>query len=64
MLPTYGAARAVSGLGVDHFLRQMTIQELTRDGLAGLGGAVVRLATLEGLDAHAAAVTCRLDGAS
>jgi histidinol dehydrogenase len=44
-------------------MRQMTVQELTRDGLAGLGNAVSALSQLEGLDAHAAAVTRRL-GAS
>jgi histidinol dehydrogenase len=60
VLPTYGFARNYNGLGVDQFLRQMTVQELTRDGLAGLGDAVVRLAGLEGLDAHASAVTRRL----
>ena len=60
VLPTYGYANTYSGLGVDQFLRQMTVQELTREGLAGLGDAVVRLAQLEGLDAHAAAVTRRL----
>ena len=42
-------------------MRQMTVQELTREGLAGLGDTVVSLATLEGLDAHAAAVTRRLE---
>ncbi len=62
VLPTYGYARTYSGLGVDQFLRQMTVQELTRDGLEALGDAVVRLAGLEGLDAHAAAVTRRLGG--
>ena len=60
VLPTYGFASSYSGLGVEQFLRQMTVQELTRDGLAGLSGAVVTLANLEGLDAHAAAVTRRL----
>jgi histidinol dehydrogenase len=40
----------------------MTLQEVTRDGLAGLAPTVTRLASLEGLDAHAAAVTVRLDG--
>ncbi|MDH3275022.1 MAG: histidinol dehydrogenase [Gammaproteobacteria bacterium] len=63
VLPTYGAANAYSGLGVDQFMRQMTVQELTREGLAELGDAVVTLSELEGLDAHAAAVTRRL-GAS
>ena len=60
VLPTYGHASTYSGLGVDQFMRQMTVQELTRDGLAGLGDAVVELANLEGLDAHAAAVRRRL----
>ena len=60
VLPTYGYARAYSGLGVDQFMRQMTVQELTRDGLQGIADAVISLAGLEGLDAHAAAVTLRL----
>jgi len=61
VLPTYGYARNYSGLGVDQFLRQMTVQELSREGLQALGDAVVSLAGLEGLDAHAAAVTRRLE---
>jgi histidinol dehydrogenase len=60
VLPTYGYAATYSGLGVDQFMRHMTIQELTQQGLAGLADAVVELAGLEGLDAHAAAVTKRL----
>jgi histidinol dehydrogenase len=60
VLPTYGYARVYSGLGVDQFMRQMTVQELTRDGLRGIADAVISLAGLEGLDAHAAAVTRRL----
>jgi len=60
VLPTYGAARSYSGLGVDQFMRHTTVQELSRDGLARIGGAVVTLAGLEGLDAHARAVTLRL----
>ena len=64
VLPTYGFARNYSGLGLDQFFRQMTIQELTRKGLENLGDAVVTLAELEGLDAHAAAVTRRLRSAS
>jgi histidinol dehydrogenase len=64
VLPTYGLARAYSGLGVEQFMRQMTVQELTRDGLAGLGETVLALAGLEGLDAHAAAVRRRLGAAT
>lgn len=60
VLPTYGFARNYSGLGVDQFMRHMTVQELSRDGLAGLSDAVISLAGLEGLDAHAAAVSRRL----
>ncbi len=60
VLPTYGFAQAWSGLGVDQFVRQMTVQELSRQGLENLGDAIVSLAGLEGLDAHAAAVTRRL----
>jgi histidinol dehydrogenase len=60
VLPTYGFAKNHSGLGLDQFMRQMTIQELTREGLENLGEAVVTLAGLEGLDAHAASVTRRL----
>lgn len=61
VLPTYGYARSYSGLGVEQFMRCMTVQELTRDGLESLEQTVVTLAGLEGLDAHAAAVTLRLE---
>ena len=60
VLPTYGYARAYSGLGVLDYLKRITVQELTPDGLRALGPTAVTLARLEGLDAHAAAVTCRL----
>jgi histidinol dehydrogenase len=64
VLPTYGFARTYSGLGVDQFMRQMTVQEVSREGLENLGDAVISLAGLEGLDAHAAAVTRRLKAGS
>lgn len=60
VLPTYGFAQTYSGLGVEQFTRQMTVQELSREGLVNLGDAVISLAGLEGLDAHAAAVRRRL----
>jgi len=60
VLPTYGFAASYSGLGVDQYMRQMTIQEVSREGLATLAPTVISLAELEGLDAHAAAVTRRL----
>lgn len=61
VLPTYGYARAYSGLSVADFERRMTVQEATRAGLAALAPTVTTLAALEGLDAHAAAVSRRLD---
>ena len=64
VLPTYGLAASYSGLGVEQFLRQTTVQELSKDGLAALGDAVITLAGLEGLDAHAAAVSRRLESTS
>lgn len=59
-LPTSGWARSFSGLNLDAFMRRMTVQELSRDGLAGLAGTVRAMALAEGLDAHAAAVDVRL----
>ncbi|MFO1377470.1 MAG: histidinol dehydrogenase [Steroidobacteraceae bacterium] len=60
VLPTYGHARAFSGLSLSDFMRRMTVQEITPEGLAGLGPVAQTLALLEGLDAHANAVTVRL----
>jgi histidinol dehydrogenase len=60
VLPTHGFARSYSGLGTDQFLRSMTVQELTADGLTAIGKSVIELAELEGLDGHAAAVQRRL----
>jgi histidinol dehydrogenase len=61
VLPTYGYARNHSGLSVAAFQKQLTVQELTRDGLEALAPTVRTLAGLEGLDAHAEAVVVRLD---
>jgi histidinol dehydrogenase len=60
VLPTYGFARRYSSLGVNDFLRSMTVQELTPEGLRTIGPIATTLAGLEGLDAHAWAVTERL----
>ena len=60
VLPTYGFARAYSGLSLTDFVRRMTVQELTPAGLEDLGPTAVALAGLEGLDAHANAVRVRL----
>jgi histidinol dehydrogenase len=60
-LPTYGYARSYSGLALEDFQRRITVQELTPSGLKGLGPTATILAGLEGLDAHAAAVSIRLE---
>jgi histidinol dehydrogenase len=60
-LPTYGYARSYSGLSLEDFQKRITVQELTPAGLQGLGPTAQVLADLEGLDAHAAAVTIRLE---
>jgi histidinol dehydrogenase len=61
VLPTYGHARAYSGLGVLDFVRRMTVQEVTPEGLADLGVTARTLARLESLEGHANAITVRLD---
>jgi histidinol dehydrogenase len=61
VLPTYGYARAYSGLSVLDFLKGITVQELSPNGLRDLGPVAVELAKLEGLDAHASAVSRRLE---
>lgn len=60
VLPTYGYARAWSGLSLHDFTRRMTVQELTPEGLRELAATACTLASMEGLDAHAAAVNVRL----
>ena len=60
-LPTGGWARSYSGVNIDSFLRKITFQELTREGLAGLAPTIETMAEAEGLDGHAAAVRLRLE---
>ena len=59
-LPTSGWAKSCSGVNMDSFLRKMTLQTLTRDGLRGLAPTITAMAGAEGLQAHANAVTLRL----
>ena len=56
VLPTGGWARAIGGLGLESFLKPVTIQRLTAEGLAGLRPTVEALAALERMPAHARAV--------
>jgi histidinol dehydrogenase len=56
VLPTGGWARAVGGLGLETFLKPVTVQRLTAEGLAKLRPTVEALAGVEGMPAHAEAV--------
>jgi histidinol dehydrogenase len=56
VLPTGGWARSVGGLGLEAFLKPVTVQRLTREGLRRLRPTVEALAAVEGMSAHAAAV--------
>ncbi|KAK9466312.1 histidinol dehydrogenase-domain-containing protein [Lipomyces arxii] len=60
-LPTYGYATVYSGVNTHSFMKHLTSQELTPEGLKNIGHAVVQLATVEGLDAHGNAVRVRLE---
>ncbi|MDL2230447.1 histidinol dehydrogenase [Alistipes sp. OttesenSCG-928-L06] len=60
-LPTNGWATAYSGVNLDSFMRKITYQEITREGLSKLGGVIETMALAEGLDAHANAVRVRLE---
>jgi histidinol dehydrogenase len=60
-LPTNGHARAYSGVSLDSFVKKVTFQKLTADGLRNIGPAIERMAAAEQLDAHRNAVTIRLN---
>jgi histidinol dehydrogenase len=60
-LPTGGTARFFSPLSVDDYVKKSSIICLSEGGLKRLGGDVVRIAGLEGLEAHARSVSIRLD---
>jgi len=58
-LPTNGFARAYSGVSVDSFVKKISFQQLTRNGLQSISNTVTEMARAEGLQAHAAAVEIR-----
>lgn len=58
-LPTNAYARMYSGVSVDSFVKKITFQKLTREGLLSIAGTVEIMAEAEGLSAHARAVTIR-----
>jgi histidinol dehydrogenase len=59
-LPTNGFARAYSGVSVDSFVKKITYQKLSKEGLATISNTVVQMAEAEGLEAHANAVRVRM----
>ncbi|MDW8479727.1 MAG: histidinol dehydrogenase [Xanthomonadales bacterium] len=61
VLPTYGWARALSGLGLESFQLAITVQEASPAALARVGPDAVRIARAEGLEGHAASILCRLE---
>ena len=60
-LPTHGFAKAYSGVNLDSFLKKITFQQLTPDGLTNLSNAIILMAENEGLQAHANAVKVRTE---
>jgi len=60
-LPTSSWAHSCSGVNIDSYIRKMTIQEISREGLKSLGRTIVTMAEAEGLDAHANAVKVRME---
>jgi histidinol dehydrogenase len=61
VLPTSGAARMRGGLSAADFVRQITVQRMTRPGLRRIAPAVVALARAEGLEAHARSIELRMN---
>ena len=58
-LPTNGYARSYSGVSVDSFVKKITFQELSKEGLKNISSTVISMAEAEGLSAHAEAVRVR-----
>ena len=59
-LPTNGYAAMYSGVSIDSFVKKITFQQLTKEGLTNIGNTVMQMADAEGLDAHKNAVAIRL----
>ena len=60
-LPTNGYARAYSGVSVDSFVKKITFQQISQQGIQNIGKTIITMAEAEGLDAHANAVKIRLN---
>jgi histidinol dehydrogenase len=60
-LPTNGYAKAYSGVSLDSFVKKVTFQQLSKQGIQNIGNAVELMAAAEGLDAHKNAVSIRIN---
>ena len=60
-LPTYGYAKMYSGVNTESFMKQITFQEISREGIKNLGPTIEKMAESEGLIAHKKAVTIRIN---
>jgi histidinol dehydrogenase len=60
-LPTNGWARSFSGVNLDSFMKKITFQEITPEGILNLGPTIEKMAAAELLDAHKNAITLRLN---
>jgi histidinol dehydrogenase len=60
-LPTNGFTKAYSGVNLDSFLKSITFQEISKEGIKAIGKSVELMAEAEGLQAHKNAVTLRLN---
>jgi histidinol dehydrogenase len=59
-LPTNGWVRSYSGVNLDSFLRKITFQEISKEGLKNIGSAIEKMAAAEELEAHKNAISLRL----
>jgi histidinol dehydrogenase len=59
-LPTNGYAKAYNGVNLDDFVKKITFQKITREGLEGIGNAIMKMAETEAMTAHKNAVSIRL----
>lgn len=60
-LPTYGFAKSIGGVSVESFMKNISIQKITKQGLDNLSSSIIKLAELEKLEAHSNAVKIRLN---
>lgn len=61
VLPTNGGARIYSGLNIEHFIKRISIQHITEEGLKNMKDAIIKLAEAEGLYEHAKSVRWRFE---